>query len=69
MTNARDIIADEHSDRLTRDGDSYSMLAALREAAGAADGDTITIGPDGTVGRLEPHGIVNHAYLIVAPDA
>lgn len=29
---------------------------ALRAAAGAGPGDTITIGPDGDVGRLTPHG-------------
>lgn len=28
------------------------ILTALREVAGAAEGDTITIGPDGTVGLL-----------------
>lgn len=30
------------------------VLAALATAAGAAEGDTVTIGPDGTVGRLNP---------------
>ena len=29
------------------------LLALLRGAANASEGDTITIGPDGTVGRLE----------------
>jgi hypothetical protein len=59
MTNAREIIAawveeyypDSHSENFTND-----TMSALRAAAGAADGDTITIGPDGTVGRLEDSG-------------
>lgn len=33
---------------------SERILAALRDAAGASDTDTITIAADGTVGRLEP---------------
>lgn len=31
------------------------VLAALATAAGANEGDTITIGPDGTVGRLSTY--------------
>ncbi len=42
---------------------------SLREAAGAAEGDTITIGPDGTVGRLEKaKGCNAPLYYVVVDD-
>jgi hypothetical protein len=54
MTNAHDIIAG-----VLQDPPMYSskvarhILAALRDAVGASDTDSITIAADGTVGRLE----------------
>lgn len=51
--NAKQIIADE-LDEPPRDADLFAewALASLRAAAGAQNGATITIAPDGTVGRL-----------------
>lgn len=52
--NARDVIAMTYSGDVG-DEDDYAdadlTLAALRKAVGAARGDTITIAPDGTIGR------------------
>lgn len=48
--NARDVIA--AALRGYQD-DAEGIIDLLRKAAGAGEGDIITIGPDGDVGRLE----------------
>lgn len=51
--NARDIIAEAADTWFIPGEAAEAALNDLRSAANASEGDTITIGPDGTVGRLE----------------